>query len=90
MLLWTKKWPDRAGWYWSKFYPHNSPGMCVRIIHIARNKHGRLMAGSVPLEELQCFGERRWAGPLYPPAPSANEPEEPDAPEEEKDEEFDG
>ena len=74
MLMWTKKWPDRAGWYWSKFYPHNAPGMCVRIIHILRNKHGRLIAGSVPLEELQCFGERRWAGPLYPPAPGAKEP----------------
>ena len=87
MLLWTKKWPEKAGWYWSKFYPYNSPGMCVRIIHIARNKHGRLMAGSVPLEELQCFGERRWAGPLYPPAPSANESE---TPEKNEDEDIDG
>ena len=74
-MKWTRKTPDRAGWWWSMFRPRGKGReVAVVIIHITRNSHKKLRVGSQSLDGFCSYsaqyGERFWAGPLEPPYPS--------------------
>ena len=67
-MKWSHRWPDQAGWWWSRVvFPDRPKTAAVAVLHVKKNGSGRLCVGQYSMEELHRYGERLWAGPLIPP-----------------------